>query len=69
MPLELGTALSIEREQIDDPEIRVQALEAIYMITLQVKEIITFLFELDEILLLLNLRFFTYFLISSRKII
>ncbi|XP_023551596.1 protein HGH1 homolog [Cucurbita pepo subsp. pepo] len=35
MPLELGTALSIEREQIDDPEIRVQALEAIYMIILQ----------------------------------
>ncbi|XP_008461980.1 uncharacterized protein LOC103500458 isoform X2 [Cucumis melo] len=35
MPLELGTALSIEREQIDDPEIRVHALEAIYMIILQ----------------------------------
>lgn len=43
MPLELGTALSIEREQIDDPEIRVQALEAIYMIILQVKEMNTFL--------------------------
>ena len=45
MPLELGTALSIEREQIDDPEIRVQALEAIYMIILQVKEMNTFLLE------------------------
>lgn len=37
MPLELGTALSIEREQVNDPEIRVQALEAIYLILLQVK--------------------------------
>lgn len=36
MPLELGTALSIEREPVDDPEIRVQVLDAIYMITLQV---------------------------------
>ncbi|KAK6931222.1 Protein HGH1 N-terminal [Dillenia turbinata] len=35
MPLELGTALSIEREAIVDPEIRVQALEAIYLISLQ----------------------------------
>lgn len=35
MPLELGSALSIEREPVDDPEIRVQALEAIYLITLQ----------------------------------
>ncbi|XP_022157089.1 protein HGH1 homolog isoform X1 [Momordica charantia] len=35
MPLELGSALSIEREQTGDPEIRVQVLEAIYMITLQ----------------------------------
>ncbi|EEF39913.1 conserved hypothetical protein [Ricinus communis] len=35
MPLELGSALSIEREQCDDPEIRVQALESIYLITLQ----------------------------------
>ncbi|KAA0050691.1 putative Polyprotein [Cucumis melo var. makuwa] len=39
MPLELGTALSIEREQIDDPEIRVHALEAIYMIILQEVEV------------------------------
>lgn len=36
MPLELSSALSIEREPVDDPEIRAQALEAIYMITLQV---------------------------------
>ncbi|KAF5739245.1 ARM repeat superfamily protein isoform 1 [Tripterygium wilfordii] len=35
MPLELGSALSIEREPIDDPEIRVQALEAVYLILLQ----------------------------------
>lgn len=35
MPLELGSALSIEREAVTDPEIRVQALEAIYLITLQ----------------------------------
>ena len=36
MPLELGTVLSIEREPVLDPEIRVQALEAIYLISLQV---------------------------------
>ena len=36
MPLELGTALSIEREPVSDPEIRIQALEAIYLIILQV---------------------------------
>ncbi|PRQ20782.1 hypothetical protein RchiOBHm_Chr7g0231891 [Rosa chinensis] len=36
MPLELS-ALSIEREPVDDPEIRAEVLEAIYMITLQVK--------------------------------
>lgn len=35
MPLELGSALSIEREAVDDPEIRVQALEAIYLLTVQ----------------------------------
>ncbi|MED6180255.1 hypothetical protein PIB30_008755 [Stylosanthes scabra] len=35
MPLELGTALSIEREPVTDPEIRTQALEAIYLISLQ----------------------------------
>nr|XP_043639890.1 protein HGH1 homolog [Erigeron canadensis] len=35
MPLELGSALSIEREPVNDPEIRVQALEAIYLIVLQ----------------------------------
>ncbi|XP_020236767.1 protein HGH1 homolog isoform X1 [Cajanus cajan] len=35
MPLELGTALSIEREPVNDPEIRTQALEAIYLIILQ----------------------------------
>ncbi|CAM8984120.1 unnamed protein product [Rhodiola kirilowii] len=35
MPLELASALSIEREAEDDPEIRIQTLEAIYMILLQ----------------------------------
>ncbi|KAJ4973392.1 hypothetical protein NE237_006566 [Protea cynaroides] len=35
MPLELGSVLSIERESVDDPEIRIQALEAIYLISLQ----------------------------------
>lgn len=35
MPLELGTALLIEREPVNDPEIRIQALEAIYLIILQ----------------------------------
>ncbi|XP_076928635.1 uncharacterized protein LOC143592648 [Bidens hawaiensis] len=34
-PLELGSALSIEREPVTDPEIRIQVLEAIYLITLQ----------------------------------
>ncbi|KAL8532507.1 hypothetical protein ACS0TY_008921 [Phlomoides rotata] len=35
MPLELGSALSIEREAVTDPEIRVQALDAIYLLALQ----------------------------------
>ncbi|XP_047323733.1 protein HGH1 homolog [Impatiens glandulifera] len=35
MPRELGIVLSIEREPVDDPEIRVQALEAVYLIVLQ----------------------------------
>ncbi|XP_010926545.2 uncharacterized protein [Elaeis guineensis] len=35
MPLELGNALSHEREPVNDPEIRKQALEAIYLISLQ----------------------------------
>lgn len=35
MPPELGTALSIDREPVGDPEIRIQALEAIYLIVLQ----------------------------------
>ncbi|KAJ4846377.1 hypothetical protein Tsubulata_039925, partial [Turnera subulata] len=35
MPLELSSALSIEREPVDDPEIRIEALESIYLITLQ----------------------------------
>ncbi|KAK1309328.1 hypothetical protein QJS10_CPA09g01476 [Acorus calamus] len=35
MPLELGNALSHEREPVDDPELRKQALESIYMIVLQ----------------------------------
>ncbi|KAL8550319.1 hypothetical protein ACS0TY_008950 [Phlomoides rotata] len=37
MPLELRSALSIEREAVTDPEIRVQALDAIYLLALQVK--------------------------------
>ena len=37
MPHELANALSIEREPVTDIEIRVQALEAIYLIVLQVK--------------------------------
>ncbi|CAJ1939851.1 unnamed protein product [Sphenostylis stenocarpa] len=37
MPLELGTALSIEREPVIDPEIRIQVLEAIYLIILQTR--------------------------------
>ncbi|KAH6805289.1 ARM repeat superfamily protein [Perilla frutescens var. frutescens] len=35
MPLELGSALSIEREAVTDPEIRVQVLDAIYLLVLQ----------------------------------
>lgn len=35
MPRELGNALSIERERVTDVEIRVQTLEAIYLIVLQ----------------------------------
>ncbi|XP_050203499.1 uncharacterized protein LOC126653610 isoform X1 [Mercurialis annua] len=35
MPLELSSALSIEREPCNDAEIRVQALESIYLIILQ----------------------------------
>lgn len=35
MPLELSSALSHEREAVEDPGIRQQALEAIYMIILQ----------------------------------
>ncbi|GLU09406.1 hypothetical protein SLE2022_262700 [Rubroshorea leprosula] len=35
MPLELASALLIEREPVQDPEIRVQVLDAIYLITLQ----------------------------------
>ncbi|XP_047964248.1 protein HGH1 homolog [Salvia hispanica] len=35
MPPELGSALSIEREAVDDPEICVQALDAIYLLVLQ----------------------------------
>lgn len=37
IPLELASALRIEREPVDDPEIRIQALESIYLITLQVR--------------------------------
>lgn len=39
MPLELGCALSIEREPVDDPDLRTQALEAIYLIALQVIQV------------------------------
>ncbi|KAK9675875.1 hypothetical protein RND81_11G037700 [Saponaria officinalis] len=35
MPNELASALSIEREPVTDTEVRVQALEAIYLIVLQ----------------------------------
>ncbi|KAF6160017.1 hypothetical protein GIB67_033101 [Kingdonia uniflora] len=35
MPLELASALSIEREAVDDPEIRIETLEAIYLISVQ----------------------------------
>ncbi|XP_062111626.1 uncharacterized protein LOC133823063 [Humulus lupulus] len=35
MPLELGSVLLIEREPVVDPDIRIQALEAIYLISLQ----------------------------------
>ena len=37
IPLELASALRIEREPVDDPEIRIQTLESIYLITLQVR--------------------------------
>jgi len=36
MPLELSSALSHDREAVEDSEIRQQTLEAIYMIVLQV---------------------------------
>lgn len=36
MPPELGSALAIEREPVTDADIRVQTLEAIYLIILQV---------------------------------
>ncbi|KAG9451274.1 hypothetical protein H6P81_011239 [Aristolochia fimbriata] len=35
MPLELANALSHEREAVDDPEIRVQTLESLYLICVQ----------------------------------
>ncbi|KAG9144738.1 hypothetical protein Leryth_024398 [Lithospermum erythrorhizon] len=35
MPLELGSALSIDRESVTDPEIKVQVLEAIYLLVSQ----------------------------------
>lgn len=37
MPPELASALSHEREPVDDPEIRLEAAEAIYMIAVQVR--------------------------------
>lgn len=39
MPPELGSALSIEHEPVTDPEIRILALEAIYLIASQVRKI------------------------------
>lgn len=44
MPSELGSALSIERETCDDTVIRIQALESIYLITLQVNSVATLCF-------------------------
>ncbi|KAL3643554.1 hypothetical protein CASFOL_014369 [Castilleja foliolosa] len=38
MPLELASALSIEREPVTDPEIRIQVLDAIYLLALQAYE-------------------------------
>ncbi|KAL3824131.1 hypothetical protein ACJIZ3_020160 [Penstemon smallii] len=35
MPPELGSALSIERETVTDPEVRAQVLDAIYLLVLQ----------------------------------
>ncbi|CAA0823864.1 ARM repeat superfamily protein [Striga hermonthica] len=35
MPLELASALSIQRETVTDPEIRIQALDSIYLLVLQ----------------------------------
>ncbi|KAL6566471.1 hypothetical protein OROGR_002086 [Orobanche gracilis] len=35
MPLELASALSIQRETVTDPEVRVQTLDAIYLLVLQ----------------------------------
>lgn len=37
MPLELGNALSHERESVDVPELRIEALDSIYLICLQVR--------------------------------
>lgn len=45
MPLELGSALSIEREAVTDPDIRVQALDAIYLLALQVKWLLLFIVQ------------------------
>lgn len=57
MPLELANALSHERETVDDPEIRQQALEAIYLISLQVNpyevNVANFLFQHYIIFILL----------------
>lgn len=53
MPLELASALSIEREPVADPEIRVQALESIYLLVLQVR-LSTLLIVHIEIVTLFN---------------
>lgn len=57
MPPELASALSIEREPISDPEIRVQTLEAIYLIVLQVRQASLTSFP--------RLKFISYFLRSQ----
>lgn len=45
MPPELGNALSIEREAVNEPEIRAQLLDAIYLLVLQVNLESACLFE------------------------
>jgi hypothetical protein len=53
MPPELANALSHEREAVENSEIRQQALEAIYMIVLQVNLTFQAIYMISE---------FTYFM-------